>query len=442
MDIYLKDRAITPDETKVQTTLIQQAIDDCHASGGGTVHFEPGVYRTGTIYLRDNTSLHLPHMCMIKGSDDLSDYNASDAWVQNVISIAEKHRAQHLIVAVEVQNCSIWGGGTIDGNGEFFGYEDREDFVRPSQMVYLCESSNIRLTDLTLINAPYWSCFIHGCENVTIRGLRIRNNLPILNGDGIDIDTSCRVTISDCIIQTQDDCITFRCDNNFWSPLKNKTRILEDITVTNCQLSTKGCNAFRIGVGNGTIRNCQISNIVIRDSAKGVCMESRYVFNYEEKPGVTIENISFQNIFMECMMPIYIASYCEGIMDFYAPPIRNIRFSGLTIEGQHSIVVQANRDCEVENILFRDVIMKLKGCPDCADKVGYGEWDYVTPPAAFYIANATGVLLDGIRVKVEDESSPICYGVISDNAQVDIGTFAASKTNQKDLLPCRSSRQA
>lgn len=427
MDVSIKDYGVISDENKVQTALIQQAIDDCANSGGGTVHFEPGIYRTGTIYLRSNTSLHLPHMCTVKGSDDLADYNASDAWEQNMIVPSEKIYGQHLIVMLEVDNCSIWGGGTIDGNGLHFGFENTEDFVRPAQMVYLCESTNIRLTDLNLLNSTYWSCFVHGCENVMIRGLRIKNNPHIQNCDGIDIDTSRRVTVSDCIIRTQDDCITFRCDNGVFSHLKDKTKILEDVTVTNCQLSTAECNAMRIGVGNGAIRNCQVSNIVIRNSAKGVCLESRYVFNSEEQPGVAIENISFQNIFMECKLPVYLASYCEQINDLYAPPIRNIRFSGLTVEAQHNIVVQANPNCAVENIVFRDVLMKLQGCPDCVDKVGYGEWDYVTSPAAFYIANAEGVLLDGIRVKVEDEESPVCYGVISDSARVDFGTFAAVK---------------
>lgn len=434
MDVFAKDYSLISDSQKVQTEKIQKAIDDCYASGGGTVHFEPGIYRTGTIYLRSNTSLHLPHMCTIKGSDDLTDYNASDAWEQNMIVPSEKVYGQHLIVLLEVENCSIYGGGTIDGNGDHFGYEEREDFVRPGQMVYLCESKEIRLTDLNLINSTYWSCFVHGCENVTIRGLRIKNNLHILNGDGIDIDASRRVIVSDCIIRTQDDCITFRCDNGVFSHLKDKTRILEDVTVTNCQLSTEDCNAFRIGVGQGKIRNCQVSNIVIRNSAKGVCMESRYAFNSEEQPGVEIENISFSNIFMECKMPVFLSSGCFGILKEYAPKIRNIRFSGLTVQAKHNIVVQANEGSAIENIMFRDLVMELQGEPECVDKYGYGEWDYVTSPAAFYIANVADVLLDGVRVQILEKGSAICKGAITDNASVVYGAFSVKKCGE--LLEC------
>ena len=431
MDVFTKDYGVKPDAQKVQTAVLQQMIDDCHKSGGGTVYLESGIYRTGTLYIRSNTYLYLPPMCVIKGSDDLADYNASNAWPQNMIVPSEHIYGQHLIVILEAENCGITGGGTIDGNGLHFGFEDREDFVRPGQMVYLCESKDVRITDLYLINSTYWSCFVHGCENVILSGLRIRNNLHIRNGDGIDIDTSRRVIVSDCIIQTQDDCITFRCDNGVFSQLTDKTAILEDVTVTNCQLSTKGCNAFRIGVGNGAIRNCQVSNVVIRNSSKGVCLEARYVFNSDEKPGVKIENISFQNIYMECRMPVFLASYCSGVNDFCTPPIRNIRFSALTIAAQHSIMVQSNPDSVVENIIFRDILMDMKGIPKCKDTDSYSEWDYVSAPAPFRITNAGPVILDGVRVTVEEENSPLDRAVIMQNADVTLQDVTVKKCGKR-----------
>lgn len=432
MDTFAKNYELVSDPVRVQTAAIQQAIDDCNHSGGGTVYFEPGIYRTGTIYLRSNTYLYIPSACILKGSDDLSDYNATDAWEQNMVVPSEHIYGQHLIVVLEAENCGITGGGTIDGNGSHFGYDDCEDFIRPAQMVYLCESKDVRISNINLVNSTYWSCFVHGCENVMLTGLRIRNNLHIPNGDGIDVDASRRVIVSDCIIQTQDDCITFRCDNGVFSQLKNKDAILEDITVTNCQLSTRDCNAFRIGVGNGVIRNCQVSNIVIRNSAKGVCMESRYAFNTDEQPGVSIENISFQNIFMECKLPVYLSSDCFGISEIFAPPIRNIRFSGLTVQSQHGIVVQANEGSSVENIVFRDVIMELQGVPDVADTYGYGEWDYVSSPAAFFIANAGSVALDTVQVQVKDPESSIYLAAIIKNADVTIRGVAVKKCG-KDL---------
>ena len=136
------------------------------------------------------------------------------------------------------------------------------------------------------------------------------------------------------------------------------------------------------------------------------------------------------NVFMECKMPIFLSSSCFGILKEYAPKIRNIRFSGLTVQAQHNIVVQANEDCLVENIMFRDMVMEMVGIPECADKYGYGEWDYVTSHAAFYFANVKDTLLDGIRVQIMEEESPITIAAIEENAQVDYGTFAVRKAGK------------
>ena len=70
MSIHVKDFGVFPDEAKVQTKELQAAIDRCAEMGGGEILFDAGVYRTGTLWLRSNTYLHLPYGCRIKGSDD------------------------------------------------------------------------------------------------------------------------------------------------------------------------------------------------------------------------------------------------------------------------------------------------------------------------------------------------------------------------------------
>lgn len=427
MNTYVKEYGLISDPEKVQTKIIQEAIDACAASGGGTVYFEPGIYRSGTIYLRSNTYLYLPPMCIIKGSDNFDDYNDPHAWPQNTPIPPEHANGKHLIVALEIENSGIMGGGTIDGNGKYFGFREEPGFWRPSQMVYLCESAHIRLRNLELINSTYWTCFVHGCEDVMITGIHIKNNPEVQNSDGIDIDTSSKVIVSDCLIDSEDDCITLRCDNHLLGQLKNPDKILEDVTITNCQLHTSGCNAFRIGVGDGKIRNVTISNIVIRESAKGICLESRYTFNSDEKPGCQIENISFNNIYMECRCPLFLASQCDALTGLKAPLIRNIRLSNMTISAEHNIVVQANEGSVVENISFNNIIMDMRGVPECIDKYGYGEWDYRTSSAAFYVANARKVSLNQVHINIEEEASPINKGIIMQNTKVALNGVSAEK---------------
>ena len=430
MDVYLRDYGIKPNTDEVIHAKIQKAIDDCANSGGGTVYFETGTYICGTLYMRDNTYLNLPPRCVVKGSGDLDDYNEPDAWVQNAPIPSEYATGKHLIAGVEVKNCGIFGGGIIDGNGAHFGYRQEPDFKRPSQMVYFCESENITILNLELVNSPYWTCHIHGCDKVIISGLRIKNNDWIGCCDGIDVDTSSRVVISDCIIDTQDDCITFRCDNNFFGKLKNKEKILEDVTVTNCQLRTADCNAMRIGVGNGQIKNCVVSNLIIKDSAKGVCLESRYAFNDDIKIGTKIENISFNNIYMETKLPLFISSHCDGIVNRPCPPVNNIRFTNITAISDHNVIIQGSENCIFKNINFANCDFTFKGTPEVVDKHGYGEWDYISSSAGFYIANAENVSLNNVQVHIEEKNSKIDKGVIETNSAVRYIGFGADKDGE------------
>ncbi|UKI30989.1 MAG: hypothetical protein L6W00_24530 [Lentisphaeria bacterium] len=54
------------------TSAIQQALDSCAAAGGGTVRIGPGVWMSYTLYLHDNTTLHLEEGAVLLGGPDPS----------------------------------------------------------------------------------------------------------------------------------------------------------------------------------------------------------------------------------------------------------------------------------------------------------------------------------------------------------------------------------
>ncbi len=291
------------------TVALQKAIDVCAASGGGRVLIPAGKYKIGTIWLRSHVELHLEPGAELIASENMDDYNALDAYEQNFNVISEGWVGKHLIIAHEIEDCAITGFGTVNGNlhafveradssaDKVYGWcngvsalKDKEN-MRPGQLICFIECKNVRVQDIAIIDSPCWSCFLHGCENVQIRGVQIRNPIWMLNSDGIDIDACRFVTVSDCIIETGDDAITLRaCE----SRLKNKDMHCEYVTVTNCVLRTGIC-AFRIGVGTGVIRHARIHGIVIRQALNIVQLCTAY----GEKGKADIEDVHFSDISAE-----------------------------------------------------------------------------------------------------------------------------------------------
>jgi polygalacturonase len=89
---------LKPAGTSLMTDMIQVAIDRCADSGGGIVHFTEGEYYSGTIQLRNNTTLNLRKNAVIKGSTRYQDYK-SDAF----------------FFGRDLTNIAITGKGIIDG---------------------------------------------------------------------------------------------------------------------------------------------------------------------------------------------------------------------------------------------------------------------------------------------------------------------------------------
>ena len=294
------------------TAAIQRAIDAAEKAGGGTVELPAGTYLSGSLFLKDNVDFHVCAGATLKGSPDKADYNPPDICQQNPVWPSESSFGAHFLLCIEKRNVTVRGPGTIDGNsmafivnpatGKEWAYSERlvhgdQSKIpwRPSQMLYFVESSNLRVQDLSLVDAPYWSCFFHGCTSVTARGLDIRNRrrpVHTHNGDGIDVDSCQFVTISDCRIDTADDSITLRASGK----LLKKPQDCAYVTVANCVLASS-CNAVRIGVGEGVVHDATFANIVVRDTRTAVNIVSSWS---PSSRGVDIRGIRFCGMRLDC----------------------------------------------------------------------------------------------------------------------------------------------
>ena len=308
------------------TAAVQAAVDAANAAGGGTVELGAGTYLCGTIWLKSNVDFHVGPGATVKGSPDPADYNAADAYPQNWASPREEENQSggHLFVALEQTNVTLRGPGTVDGSGlRFAAYPDgRERFHqrnyewRPGQMLHFVECENVRIADIHFTNSTYWNCFVHGCDHVFVRGVRVTTprSPHVLNGDGFTIDACRHVSLSDCQIVAYDDGLTIRCNTK---RLKDKTRECAFVTVANCTISSR-MNAIRVGVGNGPIHDVTFSNVAIHDTRTAV-------------------------------------NFCSS-WGAFGTPIRNVRFSGLTVDALDFLRMHQNgKTTPMEDIYFSDV---------------------------------------------------------------------------------------
>ena len=254
--------------------------------------------------------------------------------------------------------------GKIDGNGEHFvvkkhgdwtGWEyERIDAPTPPRVVFFAGCANVCVRDVTMLNQPSgWSYWIHDCDDVTFTGCKIRANVEYPNNDGIHINASRDVNISNCNIESGDDCIVVRANNR--SLKENK--ITERVTVTNCNLKSYTCCIRIAWMNDGVIRNCAFSDITMTDSNKGICLQLPYIGDISVAPdqgreATRIESLTFDNIVMEKMYASPIFIYIDDHESVLCDAIKNIYFSNIRAEGLLLPYVKGRPENVIEDLHF------------------------------------------------------------------------------------------
>jgi hypothetical protein len=369
--------------TKNQTVTsnIQKAIDECHHKGGGTVFFPAGDYLSGTIVLKSNVSLHLDQGATLFASQDVADY-------QVPFNVYKNNRSDQpvLIYAEGAENISIEGKGTIHGQArrEYDELRAVDSFIAEEtekareagvemkryykippfvSLVYLVSCKDVDITDISILESVDWSLHVQWSDRVNIRNIYIQTSLEAgVNADGIDIDGSRNVTVSDCIIETGDDAIVLKS-----TLTNNRSESCENIIVSNCVLSSTS-TALKIGTETyGDFKNILFNNCVVKNSNRG--------FSIVVRDGGTVSDVMVSNITMDLRRkhfnywgnadPIWLVILKRN-EDSKIGKMENISMSNILAHGQGTSKIEGFEGHKIVNVFMNNVqlFMEAEDAPD------------------------------------------------------------------------------
>ncbi len=366
-----KDFGAVGDGSHNDTAAVQAAIDACHENGGGQVVLAGGrTYRTGALILRSYVELHLEMGAVLKGSSNLADYDLTGTQAANPERLSlptylnceyAGQPSLYFIYAKDCEYVSITGPGKIDGNEEiFYGtvtpWHIDGSFYPRVPLLFLEHIEHLTITQVTLTGSAFWTTHMVGCSDVLIDGIRILNNLRLANCDGIDPDHCKNVRITNCHIESADDCIVFKNTAHAM-----KYGACENIVVSGCTLISTSA-AIKFGTeSEAPFRNIIVQNCNISRTNRAISLQLR------DKG--CIENVIFADINIETRLfsKMYWWGEAEPIAitavrrreNSAVGAIRNITFSHINCSGENGILIYGDRDCNISDIYFENIFLHL-----------------------------------------------------------------------------------
>jgi polygalacturonase len=268
------------------TAAFRQAVNACHAAGGGHVIVPSGRFLTGPIHLKSRVNLHVTRDATVAFSRDPASYLPA---VFTRWEGVELMGYSPLIYAFEQEDIAVTGEGTLDGQASdehWWSWKGNADhgwkrgepeqkaarqrlfqmaeagapvrerlfaegsYLRP-QFIQPYRCRNVLIEGITIRNSPMWEIHPVLCHNVTVRNATVVTHGP--NNDGCNPESCRDVLIENCLFDTGDDCIAIKSGRN--ADGRRLATPSENIVVRGCRMKD-GHGGVTIGSEiSGGVRN-------------------------------------------------------------------------------------------------------------------------------------------------------------------------------------------
>ncbi len=430
--INVLDYGAKPDGKSSSTAAFRAAIQACAKAGGGTVFVPAGHYVSGAIELVSNLTFHVDSGAVIRFAANRDEY----PMVQSRFEGTEMRAPAALLGGRNLENVTITGRGTLQADNtewrtlmmqpshrtaltqvlDFMEKKQpvpdatladaelglRPDFIRP------VESKNILIEGIHILSSPMWVLHILYCENVVIRNV-IVESFPGANTDGVDIDSSRHVRISDSYFDTGDDAICIKSGKDADGLRVN--RVTEDVAITNCTIH-RGHGAVVLGSEtSGGIRNVVASNIVAQGTDRGIRIKST------RGRGGLLENIRFDNWVIEdtpnpaIEVTNYYTRAPEEPVSARTPVFRNFGISHVTINRcKTAVSIEGLPEMPVEGLRLTDIVATAQEGLRAFNTKGLELHNVrinLQSGIPFLIRDSTNLQLEGVQTRNPKPDAPV-----------------------------------
>jgi polygalacturonase len=189
-------------------------------------------------------------------------------------------------------------------------------------------------------------------ENITIRAA---HNIP--SSDGIDIDSSKNVRVSNCDIDVNDDCISIKSGKDEDGLRVNRPS--ENILIENTRFGYGHGGVAMGSETSGGIRNVEVRNCVAEAENWAPIR-----FNSQPSRGGVVENIMFRNIEVRDTRKAVEFNMAWRMVPPIKPPakvlpvVRNVQLIGITGHARTVGDIRGLPESPIQGVTFKDCEIK------------------------------------------------------------------------------------
>jgi len=247
--VNVKDCGAVGDGSTDNTESIAKAIAACPA--GGSVVFDEGVYMTGSVTLKANMTLWISENAVLRA---IKEKVKNQTYPEGAFSGG--YITRYFLFGNQVDNLTITGGGTIDGNTTE-RLPGNANTLRPTMLGWV-NSQNVTVTNIDLINGDFWAFVPQKSDRVVIDGINLFN----LNKDGIAPLDCHDIVITNSVISAGDDALT---------PKSYSSKGIDNLVVKNVTINHCRWKGIKFGFSSiGDFTNCLFEDIAMVHVQAGI----------------------------------------------------------------------------------------------------------------------------------------------------------------------------